>query len=1197
MLLLLSTLLLVSPAWAQSPDVVAAQAEHVQLPDYTGRAVAAGLRIDAAQAWEAGTLRRDLAFPHLASGEPLRQSWIATQLARLDAQGMARAQERLEPAPDLTGTRLTRWQDAKRTALEQEERADALERRMLLALRAFGQAHPELTEAELAPLRADFDARRAELEALGTDDPVALAGLMQLELDRVALDDLLDRALRSGTVAGQPLDVSDDLAALQGPFPYDAALRLLRVRSLVDVDAALSAWIQAELDQVSAREPLPAGQAALREDLVRILGLQHDLVPDGEHPTLALWHAWVDARVAEQQDALDRTLASAVQPELAALEQEQSEREQAQAEIEAAAAQQDAQVRQRVQAVVQNYDHDYEMASRRKAELETAEGVWAADMEDLSGRLADLQTASTQIPPAGIGSEREDAVAAIYSPLRTLIRDLRQEALSAGVDRSTASEWASELERQAAAGRTLVDDDAEWARGLGDAEVKLRMLETLSHHTDVLDALELLAAKREQGARGHQTDVVEVLRQAKELRRELRPLAGVADLNQDRAQVIEDLALEVKLVVPSLVTLGVERWHDLRGLPQRLLDLSFWSGLLGAAVKVLIGLGVWRWLRGRLDALVSAAIKRIPSGGRRLDTRAWRELEAPLAEAARAGLDVGVVFLLLGPARELLPELALGLLVWAQLLAYRFILKAYPLLVARRSSARPAAFRLSDQAWTLGLRTVRVVAMWAIARQFLGYVLLTLLQADTLHEVVRTLVDLSLVGVSVVLLHAWEPVLRTRVARQGGDDPIRRYLASEPSQPRLSRWFRALADVVLLSAGALWRLLQSSASERSALGRALNAFYRYALGESEEESAAQGQALPEVLAQALVAPGAGAQVDRPALDQAFWAAFRRWEAEGRQGTLALVGDRGSGRRVWLDQLAGDLADKGRVVRRARLDKRLLDEEALCHWLSMQAGVDRCATVDALQAALESRPPTVFVLEGLHLAFLRRVGGFQAMRALLELLGHAGDRHFWVLVFHLPAWAYLSRLHRILKVHLIQHVVEVPPLSETQLRDMVVGRTQTAGYRVDFQRLVRGGALAGDVDSEEQRSISAFFRVLGEASNGNAAVAQRLWSECLHLQGPTLVEVRLGQALQETRIDGLAEAELFTLAALRMHDGLTEDELASVNNMGGAAVRSSVQVLRGRGLIARTNGAFEIVPRHQASVTRTLWSRNFLDWRQ
>ena len=89
---------------------------------------------------------------------------------------------------------------------------------------------------------------------------------------------------------------------------------------------------------------------------------------------------------------------------------------------------------------------------------------------------------------------------------------------------------------------------------------------------------------------------------------------------------------------------------------------------------------------------------------------------------------------------------------------------------------------------------------------------------------------------------------------------------------------------------------------------------------------------------------------------------------------------------------------------------------------------------------------------------------------------------------------------------------------------------------------------------------------------------------------------MGAALSEGRLTGLTEQDLFTLAAVRMQDGLTEREIVEVNNMSPGVVRSSLQVLRGRGLLVREGENFHVPSRQQATVTRTLQHANYLDWR-
>ena len=286
-----------------------------------------------------------------------------------------------------------------------------------------------------------------------------------------------------------------------------------------------------------------------------------------------------------------------------------------------------------------------------------------------------------------------------------------------------------------------------------------------------------------------------------------------------------------------------------------------------------------------------------------------------------------------------------------------------------------------------------------------------------------------------------------------------------------------------------------------------------------------------------------------------------------------------------------------MVARFRLNERCLDAASLCRTLSKNLGLGEIDNVDALEAALDARPSGFIVVEEAHLSFLRRVGGLEGVSTLLEILGRTHDRHFWVVTFHLPAWYYLSRLGGLLKVHIFQHRLELPPMPEGALRELLVRRTEEAGYTLDYLRLVRRGTLSGDALGELEHSTTAFYRVLREASYGNPSIAAELWRDCVHADpAKKMLYVRMAPALSEGRIEDLGEAELFTLAALRMQGGLTEKELVQVNNMRPGAVRASLQILRARDLIERNERGFRVRARQQATVTRTLQYRHFLDWR-
>ncbi|MFT5583020.1 MAG: hypothetical protein ACI9VR_000597 [Cognaticolwellia sp.] len=1187
---------------AFSAGVDQALAEQRDLPSYAARLASAQAQARAGERYFKGQGAVDQAFPELQGGDWLDPAWLSGRLALLDQAARARALEARDDFGDVEARTATRLTQSRDRALAAEESADAMQRRLLLSMEALLREYPGVQRASLEQGGVALTQQRSErTQAWETSKDAVEKGqlieeIARLDQERARVEQLQGALLALAIQPNGLLDLSPEVQSLSDPLraPF-AARRITAALALSDGSAQepLLDWLDGQRQQMESAEPRPVGDVDALRAALALVGLR--LAQMGPDPISQAWGALGAVEQARLQDCLTRSQNWLLEQDQVDDEQfknlEQAESAREEADQARAQAQDEAQ--RWVAQVLTSVADDYDVAAGYKERLDQQEGAYKAEVDAFQRQIEELSaTLAPALSLSVLGGEREAAIDAVYARSRDLVQELRRKAIQSGKTTREREELAAQIRREAQASLTQLALDRDKVASVSDATQRAKVQERLDTWNEVLVQMDKIAAREEAKAFEHQVQVISLLERAKDLRAQMRGEVSQEQRSHDRSQLFAELNLELRVVVPRLLSLGSERLDTLR---KNLRSVGFWGGLIWGLLKLAVGVVIWQMIRGRVAQLSERLLNERAKDQRSLERAATLQMVEPMALALRALLDLVAVWLLRTPVQEISPESGMLLLVALQVLLFRALVRLYALAVAKHPSTRPALVYASQKGFDLGERTLRFLLGWLIARQFVSYLTLEMLNADALRTLLMMGFTTALVGLCLMLLHGWEPTLRELMRRQGGDDRIRNVLTSEPARPMLTQWARAAADLVVLSSAWVWRQLQSRAGENSPLGRALNLFYRYSMSDKQEEESV-GQPIPDSLVSAILAPDSLDPVPRPALDEVFYRALSSWEANESQGTLALVGDRGMGRSTWLHVICKDLADRGLGVRRMEMNRRILSEDELILWIAQELDLPQCTDLDGLEAALLERPESVLVIENAEDAFLREVGGFSAMRALFEIVGRLGEKHFWLLTFHLPAWAYLSRLQRLLKVHLFHHVLEVPPMTESQLRRLVVGRTEAAGFRVDFNALVRRGALSGDVDGQLERASVAFFRVLGEASLGNPAVAMRLWVESLKVTEEGIVQVRMGKSLREDLVDGLGEPELFLLSAIRMQNGLSEAELGSVNNMNAAAVRSSLQVLRGRGLLERERSRLQVNLRQQARITRTLWRRNLLDWR-
>lgn len=1152
-------------AWPEAPEARAALLERELIPALQLRAEIARQAVSSREAWWAVGGSRAAAWPEL-EGRALDDAAVLHGLvAHLDEAATARARERLRSPPPLEDPKLeAKWRAALDDALAAEDAADASTRRLIVALQAFLDTFPEVSAKALAPQREALDTERAELTARlwavpeGERAGIALA-VAAVDADRAALDRWAAALLARATHPASPLpDPASELEVLRtgsAPRAEQAQARLVLARGHLPVEqaqrvaAGLAAWYQ--------ERELPR----LRERLAELA--PGATVPAGSDPVEEAARLREAIAAAEAKAATEAKSASAPAPEVAA----------ELARLEAARA-----------AVAQATD---EASAKANAAGERATAAWAqaqAAQEALSAaREAREDEANAwreraaQAPDTMILRVPGDADDALLA-LSDAIAVARARVHAAAAD-------ARALRAEVASAQARLVDEAARPGELADPALRAAWQEALRTESRALEALPATAQARIDLELDH-------LRALKLTRRELSPRASRSA--RARLTDADELVAETALLADHLRSIARARFAALQAAPGLLTDVSaLWRLLVGVS-KLGLGMLVLLALRGQCSGAAGYLAHRLPSWFPDLHPSDLPGLSTRIARLFTHLVDVAIYALALGILWPHVPELGLVLAFAAGVAGYRSVVSAFRLLFPSVRAAHPGLRVLTDEGHALGLRLTRVLLLWWLSRWFTGLFLRSWLGLDAVHAVVMRAWDLSAVAVAAWTLHRSEPFLRRAVVALPGDGEALARLRRGPPYPFLaSLW--AVAALSLLSARLGWDLLQRQAQQRDGVGRWFTWLDRMQLTSPKREPLPP---LPPGLAGALSSEGGVPEAFlRPsAADVALDAAYQKWVAGRAAGLVVVTGDRGSGLRLWADRLVATWHTCGHAVVRVRLERRLADARAARAFLAQAVGLPPGTSWPALHAHVDALPPTHFVLEDTHLAWLRTVGGLEALRVLAEFAARHSGAHFWTFTLHSGAWSWISRLDEVLEPHLFPTHVALAPMDDKELRAAVQDRLAAAGVPlVSGRSSPRTGMFGADPEVEAERGMLRYFRLIVEVAQGNPSVALALVRQSLRVLDDGAVEAVPEAVLDSPEVDDLSPSDLFVLTALRLQDELDERELIAVTNLPTRAVRAALLDLTGRHLIHIERGRYLIPSAQLPGVTRALRRHHYLQW--
>jgi Kef-type K+ transport system membrane component KefB len=277
-------------------------------------------------------------------------------------------------------------------------------------------------------------------------------------------------------------------------------------------------------------------------------------------------------------------------------------------------------------------------------------------------------------------------------------------------------------------------------------------------------------------------------------------------------------------------------------------------------------------------------------------------------------------------------------------------------------------------------------------------------------------------------------------------------------------------------------------------------------------------------------------IRRPSLESACMQAAEQWFSREHASVL-VYGDRGMGKRTLVKHLLPlrlfdqypDLQDDQVVT--VQLGKRIESEAQLGEVLSQLVEGDDVTSLETLAGRLrnDGRRRVVFLEDAAHL-FARTSQGLERMERFLQFVSNTSDQILWYVMLGKPAATLLDTALDLFDY--FTHTLELEPLDEDDLREMIMARHRVSGFRLEFEppeprildRLRHPVETADRVRHPER----SYFERLNRLSGGNPMLALLYWLESVRPdpEDDTLF-----------RVDPLARQELPMSAALSLRQKL------------------------------------------------------------
>ena len=324
--------------------------------------------------------------------------------------------------------------------------------------------------------------------------------------------------------------------------------------------------------------------------------------------------------------------------------------------------------------------------------------------------------------------------------------------------------------------------------------------------------------------------------------------------------------------------------------------------------------------------------------------------------------------------------------------------------------------------------------------------------------------------------------------------------------------------------------------------------------------------------------------------------FHNWQ-DDPVSPVVLVGEKGSGKstlinylknRIYFDYTIYECTPKIAIDTKDELLKLLLPTFGM-------EGIDSLEQLE--KKILEEDEPCICIFENIQRLFLRKVGGFKALQRLLLFISRTSNKIHWLMSCSLYSWEFLDRAINCSKY--FHKIIPMEELSVEEITGIIMQRHRTSGFELLFQpsAATTKSARYRKLQSEKARQSflsDMFFKDLHEIAQGNITVAMLFWITAIKEIRKDELVLSTVLSWDQSPFQKMPPDELFTLAAIIQHDGLTVTQHSRVFYQDFAKSQSIITRLKNNGLLIENDWGYSIQPILYRPIVQVLKNKNILN---
>ncbi len=331
-------------------------------------------------------------------------------------------------------------------------------------------------------------------------------------------------------------------------------------------------------------------------------------------------------------------------------------------------------------------------------------------------------------------------------------------------------------------------------------------------------------------------------------------------------------------------------------------------------------------------------------------------------------------------------------------------------------------------------------------------------------------------------------------------------------------------------------------------------------------------------------------------------AYHNWGRQ-RYASTILIGEKGTGATTlinfFLKRLPSVELERYELIRVDAAQGSYTEANLLSCLSAFIPNVTFAHLNEAVDYFTSSPRKHIVIWEDIQHFYLRKVGGFQALKSLFELISRTHKQVYWLCACTCYAWDFLDKTTRISDY--FEYIIPLEEISPQQLQEAILKRHRVSGYHIQYVGAVANRSRKKfqkmTTEQKQQYLEKNYFEDLNDLTAGNYSVAQLYWLRSTQQVLNDTITIGSLDAVDFSFTKAIPLSQMLILHALLLHDGLSEARFQEVNEhqttKNTAVTQLGLRQLRDDGLVTLKDDIYTINPLLYRHIVQLLRSKNFL----